>query len=317
MYKCCELKISSITEGKIEDKPEEDDDDYIVPHQYTYNGVIYTDGLIPKDVVPKIKTYDLKDEDVLVAGYPRSGTTLVEEIVWLILNSSDMHRSESEYLRSRCLFLEAPNSEEELIKRTPPTVMKSHLYWDMLPQVLSSSQCKTKIIHVARNPKDVAVSYFHLYRSLEDLGYFQGSWSKFFRLFLSGKVVAGDWFDYEADWAWKCEQHKDRILLVKYEDLRFDHLKAVRKIAKFLGRTLSASQEEEIIHRTSFSVMQKNKCTNFSMADKLNHEISQFIRKGMVGDWRNYFTDEQYRAFEKRCRQLRHKFPTSVQDLLT
>lgn len=153
-------------------------------------------------------------------------------------------------------------------------------------------------------------------RSLEDLGYFQGSWSKFFRLFLSGKVVAGDWFDYEADWAWKCEQHKDRILLVKYEDLRYDHLKAIRKIAKFLGRTLSASQEEEIIHRTSFSVMQKNKCTNFSMADKLNHEISQFIRKGVVGDWRNYFTDKQYRAFEERCRRLRNKFPSSVQDLL-
>lgn len=171
MYKCCEFKISSITEGKIEDKLEEDDDDYTVPHQYTYNGVIYTDGLIPQDVVPKIKTYELKDDDVLVAGYPRSGTTLVEEIVWLILNTSDMQRSESEYLRSRCLFLEAPNSAEELTKRTPPTVMKSHLYWNMLPEVLSTPQCKTKVIHVARNPKDVAVSYFHLYRLVKSIFY--------------------------------------------------------------------------------------------------------------------------------------------------
>lgn len=55
-----------------------------------------------------------------------------------------------------------------------------------------------KYIYVARNPKDVAVSfYYHLLRmkSIENI-----EWDEFFELFIAGKTMFGPWFDHVLDW---------------------------------------------------------------------------------------------------------------------
>lgn len=55
-----------------------------------------------------------------------------------------------------------------------------------------------KYIYIARNPKDVAVSfYYHLLRmkSIENV-----EWDEFFELFIAGKTMFGPWFDHVLDW---------------------------------------------------------------------------------------------------------------------
>ena len=56
-----------------------------------------------------------------------------------------------------------------------------------------------KYIYVARNPKDVAVSYFHHTKAFKHFQFNEG-WDKFFELFMEGKVSRGSWFDHVLGW---------------------------------------------------------------------------------------------------------------------
>ena len=63
-----------------------------------------------------------------------------------------------------------------------------------------------KYIYIARNPKDVAVSfYYHTKRHSEYN--FTGDWDCYFELFIKGEVEFGLWFDHVLSW-W---EHKGLI----------------------------------------------------------------------------------------------------------
>ena len=47
---------------------------------------------------------------------------------------------------------------------------------------------------------------------------------------------------------------------------------------------------ERIANQISFNAMKKNETVNYSWVNGMKGE---FIRKGEVGDWKNYFTEEQ------------------------
>ena len=64
-----------------------------------------------------------------------------------------------------------------------------------------------KYIYVARNPKDVAVSFYYHTKRLR-VFQFSGNWDCFFESFMKGEFPPGLWFDHVLDW-WK---HKGSIL---------------------------------------------------------------------------------------------------------
>ena len=64
----------------------------------------------------------------------------------------------------------------------------------------------------------------------------------------------------------------------------------IEKIAKFVGKQLSQETVERIADQTSFAAMKKEGNANYSWN---KHFKGEFLRKGQVGDWRNYFTEEQ------------------------
>ena len=63
-----------------------------------------------------------------------------------------------------------------------PRILKSHLTYDIIPKSANEDN-KCKYIYVARNPKDVAVSFFNF---LTDLERIKGPWEFFVKLFLEG-----------------------------------------------------------------------------------------------------------------------------------
>ena len=64
----------------------------------------------------------------------------------------------------------------------------------------------------------------------------------------------------------------------------------IEKIAKFVGKELSKQIVERIADQVTFTAMKKEGNANYTWYKQFSGE---FIRKGQVGDWRNYFTDEQ------------------------
>lgn len=114
-----------------------------------------------------------------------SGTTWVQEIVWQIFHEG---RVESTSFDERVPFLERvgnPNTPD--INTLPsPRILKTHLSYNIIPK-RANEDSKCKYIYIARNPKDVAVSFFQFETSLKVFGHgFNGPWEFFAKLFVEG-----------------------------------------------------------------------------------------------------------------------------------
>nr|XP_024654657.1 probable alcohol sulfotransferase [Maylandia zebra] len=78
-----------------------------------------------------------------------------------------------------------------------------------------------------------------------------------------------------------------------------DYEKEIDRLCSFLGLSPSAEEKERIRASVTFDSMKQNKMTNYTTARKLNHEVSPFMRKGKVGDWKNHFTVAQNEQFDE------------------
>ena len=70
----------------------------------------------------------------------------------------------------------------------------------------------------------------------------------------------------------------------------------VRLIAKFLGKTLTEETMERIAKQCTFEEMKKNASAYWMMTR--DNELPNFLRCGVVGGWKNYFTAELNARFE-------------------
>ncbi|XP_078367341.1 sulfotransferase 1E1-like isoform X2 [Oculina patagonica] len=244
-----------------------------------------------------ISNFQTRPDDVFVATYPKSGTTWVQEIVWQIFNEGQV---KSSHIMERVPFFDfATNTvfpRVDFDTLPSPRILKTHLPYHTIPKS-ANEDTKCKYIYVARNPKDVAVSFYKMVTSLKSLGNgYHGPWEFYAKLFIEGNVVYNLWNDHVLGW-WK---HKDdpNVLFVKYEDLKKDLPSNVRMIANFLNKPLSDDLISRIAEQCTFSGMKKNPAS-FAVPIGPDGDETSLLRKGVVGDWKNYFTPELNERFEK------------------
>ena len=94
----------------------------------------------------------------------------------------------------------------------------------------------------------------------------------------------------------------DNILFMKYEDMKEDTKGAVETVSRFMGYDLSSTVVDSICEQTSFDSMKNNDSVNQSWKraeNKLTEGCEDFIRKGIVGDWRSHFTEDQSLRIDK------------------
>ncbi|KAH3698263.1 sulfotransferase 1C2-like [Dreissena polymorpha] len=231
-----------------------------------------------------------RDDDVIIAAYPKAGTHWVWEITNMLLRgSAEYHTSMKEEL-----MLELTGSDV-IGELTPPRVFNSHLRFRQLPKEMISKNCK--LIYVTRNPKDMAVSrYCHNTKSV--LAY-TGTFSDYLRLYLQGKVAFGSWFDYTLDWHRAIRDNQGYpIYTIVYELLKRDPFNQVKRLASFLGTKTDDTFIESICNQCSFS----NLKTSYEKDKKIfgpgDHPSNYSFRKGEVGDWKNWFTVAESEQFD-------------------
>lgn len=80
----------------------------------------------------------------------------------------------------------------------------------------------------------------------------------------------------------------------------------IERIARFLGYDLSPEMITSITEQTQFKTMQKNPAANMAWTDKYrsNSETVKFMRKGRIGDWRNYFSEEQSALLDEEIKKM-------------
>ena len=230
------------------------------------------------------------------------GTTWTQHIVNLIRNQGKDDTS-GLHITMAVPWIESTLPVEILIedldKMPSPRFFKSHNPYNMMAGGLPHTT-PAKYIYIARNPKDVAVSYYYHMHMFNPLKY-SGTWDEFYQLYKSGKVYFGDWFDHVLEW-WK---HRDaeNILFLKYEDMKKDHCGMVKKMAQFMGYNLEEEVIDTIVEKSTFQSMKGNPAID---PDKIKMPVpvikpdaQPFLRKGIVGDWKNHFTPEQNAEYDE------------------
>ena len=110
----------------------------------------------------------------------------MQEIVWQIFNEGEVN-SKTNFARVPFLELStSPRAVQPDIATMPsPRILKTHLIYDAIPKS-AKEDTKCKYIYMARNPKDVAVSYFKFMADLASYNGYNGPWEFFVKLFLEG-----------------------------------------------------------------------------------------------------------------------------------
>ncbi|ENN80413.1 hypothetical protein YQE_03161, partial [Dendroctonus ponderosae] len=96
-----------------------------------------------------------------------------------------------------------------------------------------------------------------------------------------------------------------RAPLIEYEEMRLDTRGTVEKIANYLGKTLTEEQVDQICEFVSFNTMRNNKACNLQVLvdnkkgdDFYTKSGKHFVRKGIIGDYKNYMSPEMIARFD-------------------
>ncbi|XP_077980708.1 sulfotransferase 1E1-like [Glandiceps talaboti] len=276
--------------------------------------------------VDNIRNFEVRPDDIFVLTYAKSGTTWCREILPLILNQGDTEAIKgvpqdlkAPYIDFAASFDIYPPFRESAIQNgvpedfdintlNSPRVIISHLREEFLPKEIKSKN--PKIIYIARNPKDVAVSCFHMVQKGLPANNMKpyDSFSSFLIDFAEAKhgmqyaIYDGTaWRNHVIPW-WN-KRHEPNVFFTTFEDMKKDLECVIRQMAVFLEIHLEDDIVRKIADYCSFDSMKKNPealrseyCSKILNVDP--HTSSPFVRKGMVGGWKEYFTVAENEAFD-------------------
>ncbi|KAL8625865.1 hypothetical protein ACOMHN_012457 [Nucella lapillus] len=271
---------------------------------------------VNKTTLRTISDFTLREDDVIVVGYPKSGNNWVHHMVTML--KAGTTKLPSLYGKdTKSIFLEGGDENHQLLTADKPRVLFSHLPFRFLPQDVVKK--KVKIVYISRNPKDVFVSlYCHLNQTKLPIGY-EGTWSQFFPFMLEQGYWYGDAFDYLMDWQSQMETNAQHpIYHSNFEESKRDTLGQVERLNQFLDTGRSRQLCQKIVTTCRLENMHVTR----AMDDDLFHTMflwkehtspSSFFRKGVVGDWKNWFTVAQNEQFDKVYKTKMADFKYSFQ----
>ncbi|XP_078019665.1 sulfotransferase 2B1-like isoform X2 [Epinephelus lanceolatus] len=234
----------------------------------------------------------------------------MQEIVPLIVSGGDPASVETLPNWDRVPWLEHyRNSSLNLQEKPSPRMFTTHVQYNMMPP--SFFEVKPKVINVMRNPKDAFTSLFY-YSEMASHWVNPGSQSDFLHKFLDGKVVYGSWFDHVKSWL--NAEDKEHIMYISYEEMIMDLKDSVARIAQFLQKSLDTEVIEKIADRCLFKNMKKNNMSNYKSVprEQMDQTKFDFLRKGIVGDWKNQLTVAEAEYFDAvykdKMKDVQYKF---------
>ncbi|KAM4903174.1 sulfotransferase 6B1-like [Sylvia borin] len=265
---------------------------------FSYKGILYPTTICSPELFQALESFEARSDDVILAGYPKSGTNWLSQILTdlIAISQNKTPGSESSVNAEEVFpYLEAGDTEkyERMSKFPSPRFMVTHLRPENLPKSIFKN--KVKILLLIRNPKDLATSYYHFSNALPAAPSYE-TWDDFFTDFMTKKLAWGCYFEYLSEWNKYADQ--ENIMTITYEEVKENPALAVKTIATFFGIPLTEEELQLVVERCSFQSMKKN-------SEKTHGAVGNILfRKGGVSDWKNLFTEDQNekmdKAFEER-----------------
>ena len=225
----------------------------------------------------------LSENDVLIASYPRSGST------WFCF-----------------MLFEALTGQEadfHAVDRDVPYVGKQLKSPALLPEggrVVRTHERHSgghkKAIYLARDVRDVVVSEY-FYERFKNR--WSGSFEDFVGRFVSGGVNPfGSWAAHVNSWMNAPSENQFELTTIRYEDLRRDTEGSLKRALGFLGVGASPDFIVNAIRNNGIEQMrEKEDSSSYSLRKGEDRDI-RFVREGSVGGWRQHLNQEQLRLIE-------------------
>lgn len=239
-----------------------------------------------------------RPDDIIIVSCYKSGTTLTQQIVNLLLHGTRDFRAMnaiSPWVDS-ALHYPGPAAVEAL---PSPRFLKSHLPFGVLPY-----RPEWKYIYTGRDGRDVCLSLFDHCKELEKhfkvdregrpLDHGPAEFSAFYDDWLDAGRPRWSFWTHVDSW-WKA-RHLPNVLLLRFSELTAAKSATARRIAEFLGVPWSDTLDGLVGEHSSLDRMQQMELAGqFGGAGV--KERATFINKGRNGRWRALLTDAQSQRY--------------------
>ena len=174
-----------------------------------------------------------------------------------------------------------------------PRVVKTHLPCELVPKAFEK---RGKVVVILRNPKDMIVSYYNLFKNLTMIDYI-ATFEEFFQIFQNKHLPYGCWFKWVNSW-WNAKQDKSiaNIHFLVYEQLFTNTREEIQKLADYLGYDLKSDKDGGVHMRNFLEAIGFNSMQNTVTFPGMKN----FIRRGGVGGWKNVLSDEMSSWFDQK-----------------
>jgi len=264
-----------------------------------------------REVIKRIYNMQVTEKDVWVVTYPRSGTTWTQEMVWNIVNNCQFDKATKTDIDEKFFFLDmdflgsgskgvGPGARSNFIQAAEDKLgerrlIKTHLQLGLLPPSVLST---CKVIYVGRNPKDVAVSYYHHHKMTRNADQ-SLKFEDFMNFFMKEMLVEDPYLAHIKE-AVSLRDSCTNMHFMWYEDMKKNLPGAIKEVSTFLGVELTEDQVHRLSEYLDIKNMKKNPAVNHQDRFESGAFASgeSFIRAGVAGGWAKYFNEPLNQKFD-------------------
>jgi hypothetical protein len=229
----------------------------------------------------------IQPEDVILASYPRSGTTWMR---FLLAEALSGRSAEFKAVR-RIVPYVGQHRKAEAVLPGGGKLMYSH--------DVASKDATRRATYVVRDVRDVALSE---YKWQQRIGVFDGALDAFIRDFVTGRGNPfGSWGAHVDSWVQDDRIADNRLKLVKFEDLKRDATGVLASVLGFLNVSLSEPEIQRAVESNSVEMMRQkeDRAPEGSFKNRVVKRNVRFINAGAVGQWEKSLSSAQEALLEE------------------
>lgn len=271
--------------------------------------------------------YRPRADDIVIATYPKCGTTWTQRIVGLMVFQSAEPRPI--WHISPWIDRRFPEPLEAVLERLEAQAhrrfLKTHLPLDGLP--FSDA---VRYIHVARDGRDACMSFHNhslslapaMLEALDRTGLEDAAVARayprapadpaqFFHRWITQGAVPGhedgspsmSYFHFERTW-WEARR-RPNVLLVHYDDLKADLAGEMGRIAEFLSIPVAPDLWPELVSAAGFEAMRRDGDALMAAGRGIFQDGSRsFFFKGSNGRWRGVVAAEDLSRYDAKVEAM-------------